>query len=171
MERNKRAVFFFCGEPIDPVAGRVLQASAQIHPLEETDMIIDEEPVRKYTDPSDNSFFLVRTQKVVSHGYDRYLPVTPFLGVRPTHLTKWLFLHTFFRCQTYTFDKMVILGLFRNNCKDERGQVYAFDFWPGYEGNRVRNDRSRRSPSCPSLTGSSSTTISNMLPQCQSHQA
>jgi D-tyrosyl-tRNA(Tyr) deacylase len=75
MERNKRAVFFFCGEPIDPVAGRVLQASAQIHPLEETDMIIDEEPVRKYTDPSDNSFFLVRTQKVVSHGYDRYLPV------------------------------------------------------------------------------------------------
>jgi D-tyrosyl-tRNA(Tyr) deacylase len=38
-------------------------------------MIIDEEPVRKYTDPSDNSFFLVRTQKVVSHGYDRYLPV------------------------------------------------------------------------------------------------
>ena len=145
MERNKRAVFFFCGEPIDPVAGRVLQASAQIHSLEETDMIIDEEPVRKYTDPSDNSFFLVRTQKVVSH--------------------------TFFRCQTYTFDKMVILGLFRNNCKDERGQVYAFDFWPGYEGNRVRNDRSRRSPSCPSLTGSSSTTISNMLPQCQSHQA
>jgi len=75
MERNKRAVFFFCGEPIDPVAGRVLQASAQIHSLEETDMIIDEEPVRKYTDPSDNSFFLVRTQKVVSHGYDRYLPV------------------------------------------------------------------------------------------------
>ncbi len=75
MERNKRAVFFFCGEPIDPVAGRVLQASAQIHSLEETDMIIDEEPVRKYTDPMGNSFWFVRTRKVVSHGYDRYLPV------------------------------------------------------------------------------------------------
>lgn len=75
MERNKRAVFFFCGEPIDPVAGRVLQASKRIHTLEETDIVIDEEPVRKYTDPSGNSFLFVRTQKVVSHAYDRYLPL------------------------------------------------------------------------------------------------
>ena len=75
MEGNKRAVFFFCGEPIDPVAGRVLQASKRIHTLEETDIVIDEEPVRKYTDPSGNSFLFVRTQKVVSHAYDRYLPL------------------------------------------------------------------------------------------------
>ncbi|HAK40516.1 MAG TPA: hypothetical protein DCM24_01785, partial [Synergistaceae bacterium] len=74
MERNKRAVFFFCGETIDPVAGRVLQASKEIHPLEETGIIIDEEPARKYTDPSGNSLFFVRTQKVVSHDYNRYLP-------------------------------------------------------------------------------------------------
>jgi D-tyrosyl-tRNA(Tyr) deacylase len=75
MPQRRKAVFFFCAGEIDPVAGRVFQASRDNFSLESTDILVDDRPVLKYTDTEGNVFFYVRTEKVVSHDFTRYLPI------------------------------------------------------------------------------------------------
>lgn len=71
----KKAVYFFCDDPLDPVASHVLQAVAGLVPLEESSLAVDEKPVLFHEDPGGCRFAFVRTAKVVSHDYERYLPV------------------------------------------------------------------------------------------------
>lgn len=73
---NKKGVFFFCINPnIDPVAGNVLDAASGMYRMAETNIIIDDYPVLKYTDENENEFYFVKTNKVVCHDYRRYLPI------------------------------------------------------------------------------------------------
>lgn len=72
---QQKAVFFFCVDPMDHVGGNVLRASRKILSLEETDIFVDDEAVRKFTDKAGNIFYYVSTSKPVSHGYDHYLPI------------------------------------------------------------------------------------------------
>jgi len=72
---QQKAVFFFCIDPMDHVAGNVLRASERIHPLEETDILVDGELVRKFADEAGNTFYYVSPRKPVSHGYDHYIPI------------------------------------------------------------------------------------------------
>lgn len=74
MSQPLKAAFFFCSDPMDPVAGRVFQASREIFSLEDTGIFVGELPVLKYADKEGNVFYYVRTEKVVSHDYARYLP-------------------------------------------------------------------------------------------------
>lgn len=71
----KNAVYFFCDDPFDPVAGNVLAAVRKIFSPEETSLLVDGLPVLACSTPSGESFHFVRTLKVVSHDYSRYLPV------------------------------------------------------------------------------------------------
>jgi len=71
----KKAVYFFCIETIEHVAGNVFKAASESLPLEETDIQIDGNQVLKYTDHKENSFYYVPTNKVVSHDYFHYLPL------------------------------------------------------------------------------------------------
>lgn len=75
MAQPRKAVFFFCVGRIDPVAGKVFQASQEIFSLEGTDILVDDNPALKHTDGEGNVFYYVRTEKVVSHDYSRYLPI------------------------------------------------------------------------------------------------
>lgn len=76
MTINKKAVYFFAVKPgIDHVAGHVFNALSKLHNLEETNIIIDEYPVSKYIDHSEDEYYFVRTSKVVCHDYRRYLPI------------------------------------------------------------------------------------------------
>ena len=70
----KKAVFFFCDDPFDPVASAVLQAVRALVPLEESPLAVDGKPVLIHEDGAGNQFNFVRTKKVVSHDYERYLP-------------------------------------------------------------------------------------------------
>lgn len=71
----KKAVYFFCDDPFDPVAGNVLAAVRHFFSPEETSLLIDGLPVLAWSSPSGDLFSFVRTLKVVSHDYSRYLPV------------------------------------------------------------------------------------------------
>jgi D-tyrosyl-tRNA(Tyr) deacylase len=64
-----------CAGDVDPVAGTVFQASREIFSLEATEISVDGMPVMKYVDGEGNLFYFVRTEKVVSHDYARYLPI------------------------------------------------------------------------------------------------
>ena len=75
MDRPGKAVFFFCPESIDPGAGRVLEAVVESFAPEETGPVVEGRPVLQYSDGEGNTFSFVRTLKVVSHDYQRYLPV------------------------------------------------------------------------------------------------
>jgi len=75
VDRSGKAVFFFCPESIDPVAGRVLEAVVESFAPGETGSLVDGRPVLQYSDGQGNTFSFVRTLKVVSHDYQRYLPV------------------------------------------------------------------------------------------------
>ena len=75
MAQPRKAVFFFCVDRIDPVAGKVFQASREIFNLEATDILVDDRPVLKHTDGEGNVFYYVPTERVVSHDYVRYLPI------------------------------------------------------------------------------------------------
>ncbi|HPI98822.1 MAG TPA: D-aminoacyl-tRNA deacylase, partial [Synergistales bacterium] len=75
MTEQKKAVYFLCIESIEHVAGNVFRAASQALPMEETDILVDENRVMKYIDPEGNSFYYVPTDKVVSHDYLHYLPI------------------------------------------------------------------------------------------------
>lgn len=75
MAQPRKAVFFFCVDKIDPVAGKVFQASRDIFSLEATDIFVDDRSVLKHTDGEGNVFYYVPTERVVSHDYVRYLPI------------------------------------------------------------------------------------------------
>lgn len=75
MTEAKKAVYFFCAESIDPLAGHVFQAASEVCALEETAVIIDGYPVLKHTDDKGNTFYFARTRRVLSHDYPGYLPV------------------------------------------------------------------------------------------------
>lgn len=76
ISRPPRAVFFFCADPaLDPVASRVFDASREIFPLAETDDEVDGMPVLLHRDEAGREFAYVRTADVLSHAYERYLPV------------------------------------------------------------------------------------------------
>lgn len=70
----KKAVFFFCAESIDFVAPHVFRALTSFYSVIETSLIFDDFPVMRHTDQQGNQFDFVRTQKVLSHDYPRYLP-------------------------------------------------------------------------------------------------
>jgi len=71
----KKAVYFFCADPFDHVAGNVLQAVSGILAPREISLSVDDMPVLEYVDGEGSVFLFVRTKKVVSHDYVRYLPV------------------------------------------------------------------------------------------------
>lgn len=71
----KKAVYFFCDDPFDPVAGNVLREVIALVSPSETALLVDGKPVLEYTDGGGNRFSFVRTKKVVSHDYGAYLPV------------------------------------------------------------------------------------------------
>ena len=70
----KKAVFFFCDDSSDPVAGRVLGEILALVSPEESEVVFDKKAVLVFTDGEGNQFSFVRTEKVLSHDYGRYLP-------------------------------------------------------------------------------------------------
>ncbi|MBA1334947.1 MAG: hypothetical protein HPY66_0568 [Firmicutes bacterium] len=92
MSLPKKAVYFFCTNPdIDPVAGQVFNALQGIHRLHETSIIIDDNPVLKYSDYEENEFYFVKTHKVICHDYNYYLPIMNryFSGFDMAGLITW----------------------------------------------------------------------------------
>lgn len=71
----KKAVYFFCDDPFDPVAGNVLREVRNLVSPDEGEIVIDGKPVLAFRDGDGNCFSFVRTNKVVSHDYGAYLPV------------------------------------------------------------------------------------------------
>lgn len=75
-EQTHKAVYFFCGDlKKDPVAAHVLKAVQAQIPLEESQVIIDNQPVLSWEDDTGNQFQFVQTDEVLSHDYRRYLPM------------------------------------------------------------------------------------------------
>jgi len=72
MTEPRKAVYFFCIETIEHVAGNVFKAASASLPLDETDIQIDGNKVLRYTDHKENSYYYVPTNKVVSHDYSHY---------------------------------------------------------------------------------------------------
>jgi len=73
---NKNAVYFFCNNlSEDPVALHVYDSLCQERELEQTDLVIDGNPVQKAHDRHGNTLHFVRIDKVLSHDYPRYLPM------------------------------------------------------------------------------------------------
>jgi len=68
--------YFFCTDPnVDPVAMNVYKSVEKLVELKETDIVIDNYPVMEYN-PSDNKkIHFVRINDVLSHDYDKYLPL------------------------------------------------------------------------------------------------
>ena len=87
----KKAVYFFCDDPFDPVAGNVLREAVSLVSPPETELIVDGKPVLEFTDDSGNRFSFVRTKKVVSHDYGTYLPVMngPFADCHIAGIITW----------------------------------------------------------------------------------
>ena len=75
MSSLKRAVFFGAAPGIDHVAGPVFKAIGEEYRLTQTEIIIDSKPVLKRRDEAGDEFYFVRTDAVVCHDYDRYLPI------------------------------------------------------------------------------------------------
>lgn len=72
---RKSAVYFFCCDrEKDPVAAHIFKASNELFNLTETQIVIDDQKVLKYTS-STGDFYYVRTNEVLSHDYKRYLPI------------------------------------------------------------------------------------------------
>lgn len=71
----KRAVFYLAeNENIDYVSPLVFKALLELDTYKETDMVVDGNPVLMKKDQVGDEFFFVRTQKVLCHDYNRYLP-------------------------------------------------------------------------------------------------
>lgn len=76
MQELKRAVYYFCSDSkLDPVGSRIFNEVTELANLENTGIIIDENPVLKYLDVIGNEFQFVRTYKPVCHDYPYYLPI------------------------------------------------------------------------------------------------
>lgn len=72
---SKRAVFYLAeDEKIDHVSALVFKTLLQLDTYTETDIIVDDSPVLIKKDKKENEFYFVRTQKVICHDYNRYLP-------------------------------------------------------------------------------------------------
>ena len=72
---SKRAVFYLAeDEKIDHVSALVFKALLQLDTYTETDIIVDDYPVFMKKDQNGDEFYFVRTQKVICHDYNRYLP-------------------------------------------------------------------------------------------------
>ena len=69
------AVYFFCAGSIEQAAGYIFHASIEAYKPDETGIVIDGYPVLKNTNGSGDAYYFVRTDKVVSHDYPRYLPI------------------------------------------------------------------------------------------------
>ena len=93
MTQPKKAVYFFCVHSVDHVAGHVFEAARKLHGPGETDILVDRDPVLRYTDEKGDSFWFVRTERVVSHDFTHYLPImqrifrTAPLGLQDLGLT------------------------------------------------------------------------------------
>jgi D-tyrosyl-tRNA(Tyr) deacylase len=86
-----KAVYFFCRDlEIDPVAQRVFQALSSAFELEETGVEVDGLPVLCLAEGG-HEFHLCRTDKVLSHDYERYLPLLTrhFDGFDLAGLVNW----------------------------------------------------------------------------------
>lgn len=72
---KKRVIYYFCTDgEIDPVAGSVFQYLKDHYPLGETAISVDNHKVLFFE--NDNSlFWLVEMDDVLSHAYDKYLPI------------------------------------------------------------------------------------------------
>ena len=75
MSALKRVVFFGAAPGIYHVAGPVFKAIEEEYHLTQTEIIIDSKPVLKHRDEAGDEFYFVRTDAVVCHEYDRYLPI------------------------------------------------------------------------------------------------
>ena len=72
----KRAVYFFCYDlEKDSVAPRVFDNSIKNFDFKTTNIVVDGYPVMEFTDSKGNIFNYVRTNEVISHDYEYYLPV------------------------------------------------------------------------------------------------
>jgi len=72
----KKVVYYFgTNLDIDPVALRVFSALEQLKKLEKTDLTIDGYEVLSYKDSKQNEFYFVRTQRVIWHDINYYLPI------------------------------------------------------------------------------------------------
>ncbi|NLB83014.1 MAG: hypothetical protein GX791_02080, partial [Synergistaceae bacterium] len=75
MTQAKKAVYFFCTDSTDHVAGTVFDELCRLYPTTEAGLSFDGNPVFEYRDGEGNTFSLVRTARVVSHDYTTYLPL------------------------------------------------------------------------------------------------
>lgn len=73
---GKKAVYFFCYNfENDSVAPRIFDNSIKTFDLKKTETIVDGYPVMEYKDSKGNLFSYVRTNKVISHDYEYYIPI------------------------------------------------------------------------------------------------
>ncbi|MDY0235344.1 MAG: D-aminoacyl-tRNA deacylase [Gudongella sp.] len=73
---NKRAVFYLAADGnIDHVAAPVFKALLELNTLIETNIIVDGKPVLMKKNQAGDEFYFVRTEKVLCHDYNRYLPI------------------------------------------------------------------------------------------------
>jgi len=86
----KKAVYFFCmDENIDPVASKVFNHIKGNTELSETSVIIDGFPALEYN--NGNYFQFVRLNDVLSHNYNKYLPLLnqQFSGFDAAGVVNW----------------------------------------------------------------------------------
>lgn len=75
MSLPKQAAYFFCADSsIDPVAGNVFRAAAELFQPELAGLTVDGWPVLQYS-IGGNLIYFVRTAKVLSDSYPDYLPL------------------------------------------------------------------------------------------------
>lgn len=76
MTSFKKAVYFFCYDfKEDSVAPRVFDQLLERFEFKTIEIMVDGYPVMEYQDYNGNIFNCVRTNKVISHEYDHYLPI------------------------------------------------------------------------------------------------
>jgi D-tyrosyl-tRNA(Tyr) deacylase len=88
----KKAVYFFCSDlSKDYAAPRIFNALEKTLNPEDTEIIIDDLPVKHLEDGAGNIFHFVRTHQVISHNYGKYLPILNkyFAGFDFAGLVNW----------------------------------------------------------------------------------
>lgn len=72
----RKAVYFFCDRAdLDPAARHILAALREELDFEEEDVVVDGAPVLVHRGSDGRTVRAVRTADVLSHDYDRYLPI------------------------------------------------------------------------------------------------
>lgn len=72
---TKRAVYYFCMNPaIDPAAHHIFNASARLFEFRPLPVSVDGYPALYHDSADGNRFVYVRTDDVISHNYEKYLP-------------------------------------------------------------------------------------------------